>query len=301
VDAQGLVATTSEAPAKGHFDTFETVFFQAGEEGGNLPGAFEHLDDLGARRQGPLLSRASLLGLTLASTCVAMLACAALWRSNAPLPALPTAAAPAIKLAPVAATVSQPSAAPPPTESAKVAATESPPSALPVPTAAAPAALPTEEAVPAVAAQPSAAPAAAVAEEEPKADSVTAAAAAPQAAAPPPTSDARERCKQSIREKRNKDIVAFCPAAFAEDAGDADVAVALAKVELDRGRFSQAYAWSKKAIAINPDSADAYVFAGGAEQSKGHGKAAKEAYLHYLRLAPSGRYAAELRAIVGSL
>ena len=46
---------------------------------------------------------------------------------------------------------------------------------------------------------------------------------------------------------------------------------------------------------------DAYVFVGGAEQSAGHRKAAKEAYKHYLQLAPGGRYAADLRAIVGSL
>jgi tetratricopeptide (TPR) repeat protein len=162
-----------------------------------------------------------------------------------------------------------------------VAAVE-PPSAAPVPVAIAPAPTP-----------PSAEPAA-VAE----ATGIPVAERAAQAAA---ASGAGERCQQAMRGKRNKDILAFCTVAFAEDAGNADVAVALAKVELDRGRFLQAYAWSKKAIAINPESAEAYVFAGGAEQSRGHGKAAKEAYLHYLRLAPAGRYAAELRAIVGSL
>ena len=113
--------------------------------------------------------------------------------------------------------------------------------------------------------------------------------------------DVGARCKQSIRKRRSKQILSLCPAAFAEDGSDASVAVALAKAELDRGRYVQASAWSKKAIAINPNSAEAYVFAGGAEQNQGHHKAARQAYLQYLRLAPSGRYAAELRSILGSL
>lgn len=113
--------------------------------------------------------------------------------------------------------------------------------------------------------------------------------------------DARERCRQSVRDKRAKEIVTACSAAFAEDATDAEAAVAVARVEFDRGRFAQAYTWSKKAITINPETADAYVFAGAAEQNQGHGKAAKEAYLQYLKLAPTGRYAADVRSIVGSL
>jgi tetratricopeptide (TPR) repeat protein len=158
------------------------------------------------------------------------------------------------------------------------------------------------------AAEPVAAPAAepaapAVAQAEPtKAEPEKPKAEAPAAQAAAPTeNETRARCRQSIRDRKAKDIVATCSAAFEQDATDADAAVAVAKVEFDRGRFTQAYNWSKKAIAVNPATADAYVYAGGAEQNQGHGKAAKEAYLQYLRLAPSGRYAAELRTIVNSL
>jgi len=101
--------------------------------------------------------------------------------------------------------------------------------------------------------------------------------------------------------KRNKDILAECPAAFTADPSAVDIALELAKIEFDRGRSAQAFAWSRKAIAANPDAADAYVFLGGAEQNAGHGKAAKQAYQRYLHLAPTGRYAADLRAIVSSL
>ena len=101
--------------------------------------------------------------------------------------------------------------------------------------------------------------------------------------------------------KRNRDILAECPAAFTADPSATDIALVLAKIEFDRGRSAQVFAWSKKAIAANPDAADAYVFLGGAEQNAGHAKAAKLAYLRYLHLAPTGRYATDLRSIVNSL
>jgi tetratricopeptide (TPR) repeat protein len=119
--------------------------------------------------------------------------------------------------------------------------------------------------------------------------------------APAAQDDTQARCQDAIRGKRSKDILAVCPAAVSDDPIAADIAVALARIEFDRGRSTQASAWSKKAIAANPDVADAYVFLGGAEQNAGHGKAAKQAYQHYLRLAPTGRYAADLRTIVNAL
>jgi tetratricopeptide (TPR) repeat protein len=124
---------------------------------------------------------------------------------------------------------------------------------------------------------------------------------APAVPAPVHAGQASEQCRRAVSNKHAKEITATCTAAFAEDATDAEAAVALARLEFDRGRFPQAYVWSKKAIAVDPDVADAYAFAGAAEQNQGHGKAAKEAYMRYLQLAPSGRYAADIRSIVGSL
>jgi tetratricopeptide (TPR) repeat protein len=137
--------------------------------------------------------------------------------------------------------------------------------------------------------------------EQPSQDSRDKLAAEAAPAAQPSADDTRSRCKKAIGGKRNREILDLCPDVFARDPRAADIAVALARIEFDRGRSAQAYAWGKRAIAANPDVADAYVFVGGAEQNVGHGKAAKEAYAHYLRLAPSGRYAADLRAIVNSL
>jgi tetratricopeptide (TPR) repeat protein len=256
----------AEAALGKHFDTWETDFFRQGDDGGSLPADVGQPDDFerGGRIRGPILSWPSLLSLSIVSTCLALLACSALWRSNAPIPTLPSAGAPSTRTAGVATAVKPASTAP---------------------------AVAVSPEVPAPAVAPPATAESAAAAREPSAPVL----------APAVDSGVRERCLQSIREKRNKQILALCPAAFAEGASDADLAVTLAKVEFDRGRFAQAQAWSRKAIAINPDSADAYVFVGGAEQYQGHRKAAKEAYLHYLRLAPSGRYAGELRSIVNSL
>ena len=75
----------------------------------------------------------------------------------------------------------------------------------------------------------------------------------------------------------------------------------LAKTEFERGRLGPASNWATKAIAIDAHRADAYVFLGSAEQAFGHKAAAKAAYQRYLQLSPHGRYAADLRAVLGSL
>jgi Flp pilus assembly protein TadD len=113
--------------------------------------------------------------------------------------------------------------------------------------------------------------------------------------------EARARCKKAVSGRRNMEILAACAHAFASDPAAAEAALAVARVEFERGRSAQALAWSKKAVAADPNTAEAYVFIGGAEQSAGRDKAAKDAYKRYLQLAPGGRYAADLRAIVGSL
>jgi Tfp pilus assembly protein PilF len=77
--------------------------------------------------------------------------------------------------------------------------------------------------------------------------------------------------------------------------------VILARAELERGRAVEARSWAKKALAAKPDLADAYVFLGGAEQEVGNPDAAKAAYKKYLDLAPSGRHARELRAVLDSM
>jgi tetratricopeptide (TPR) repeat protein len=107
-------------------------------------------------------------------------------------------------------------------------------------------------------------------------------------------------CRQAHDRRRSKDVLAECARAFAEDPSS-EVATWLAQTELDRGRARQALDWAKKAVTMDENRADAYVFLGGAEQTIGHAAAAKTAYRRYLQLSPQGRYAAELRSVLASL
>jgi tetratricopeptide (TPR) repeat protein len=110
-----------------------------------------------------------------------------------------------------------------------------------------------------------------------------------------------DACKQAYDRRRSKEVLADCARAFVDNPGSAEIATMLAKTELDRGRSRQALDWAKKALAIDENQADAYVFLGGAEQAFGHAAAAKTAYKRYLQLSPQGRYAAELRTVLGAL
>jgi hypothetical protein len=296
--------------SKRHFDTFETQFFQQGEsESAGVAGQVEHFDDFyeSARRRRFLPSRQFMMGVAVGGTVIAIIGCIALWRSSnanaraaasvaiappaqvEPAPATPTAVVPAAQAEPAPAnpaalpTQAEPVPAPAPSPPAPAAAAPAV-AAEPVPVVA-------EKPLPVAAEPVPAKPEVAAAEKPLPADPAVAANA----------SDAQGRCKKAIGDKRNKEVLAACPDAFAADPSAADVAVALAKIEFDRGKSVQAANWAQKALAADPNAADAYVFIGGAEQNAGHRKAAKEAYKRYLQLAPGGRYSADLRAIVGSL
>jgi hypothetical protein len=303
-------ATSSRGGSKSHFDTFETKFFEQGEQSeidsARLAGEVERFDDLDAfkpRRLSP--SRRFVMSVAIGSASLALVASIVLWRGGGhasssfspeavvaqpyqPTLANEPAPPPALNPAPVAVAPAQPAQ---PVAVAQANPAETPPSAATDDQAVAPAPTPTAAAV-------AAAPAVAeAAEAKPMlADTKT----APAADAP----DAQARCAKAMQSKRTKDVLAACPDALSADPSvptAADIAVTLAKIEFDRGRVAQASMWSKKALAADPNAADAYVFLGGAEQTAGHGKAAKEAYKRYLQLAPTGRYASDLRAIVGAL
>jgi tetratricopeptide (TPR) repeat protein len=120
-------------------------------------------------------------------------------------------------------------------------------------------------------------------------------------AAAPGTDDAVESCRKAFDQHHSKDVLFSCAQAFASTPTSAEIAVMLSQTEFDRGHARQALAWAQKAIAIDSERANAYVYLGGAEQAAGHKAAAKSAYKRYLQLAPQGRYAAELRAVLASL
>jgi hypothetical protein len=77
--------------------------------------------------------------------------------------------------------------------------------------------------------------------------------------------------------------------------------VVLANCHLDRGNTEKALAAAHLAAAANANNADAYVVIGAVEQQKGHNPEARTAYEKYLKLAPKGQFAGDVRSILVSL
>ena len=120
-------------------------------------------------------------------------------------------------------------------------------------------------------------------------------------AATKPQDDAFETCRKAFDQHRAKDVLSTCPQAIDATPQSAELAVMLARTEFERGRARQALEWAKKAVALDAERADAYVYLGSAEQAAGRSAAAKAAYRRYLQLAPQGRHAADLRAVLANL
>jgi Flp pilus assembly protein TadD len=77
--------------------------------------------------------------------------------------------------------------------------------------------------------------------------------------------------------------------------------VILANCHLDRGNMEKAVAAAQLAVAANPENAEAYLVVGAVQQQKGHNPEARTAYEKYLKLAPKGEFAGEIRSILASL
>ena len=126
----------------------------------------------------------------------------------------------------------------------------------------------------------------------------------PAAATPSPAAgELRQNCIDVDAGGKGKAraVLAACRRALEADAKDAEVMVILSRAEIDRGRLGEARSLARKALATDPARADAYVFLGTAEQEAGKLEEARAAYKKYLELAPDGRFAREIRAILNNL
>ena len=110
-----------------------------------------------------------------------------------------------------------------------------------------------------------------------------------------------DACRKAYASERYRAIIDSCGKVLEARPEDAQVMVMMAHAELDRGHGSAALRWARKAVSVNPALPEAYVFIGEVEQESGNNEAAKAAYSKYLQLAPKGRYARDLRAIVSRL
>jgi Flp pilus assembly protein TadD len=89
-----------------------------------------------------------------------------------------------------------------------------------------------------------------------------------------------------------------CARAFDADPTNAALALAIAHAEHAHGSLSEAGQWAKRAVALNPEAAEAYTLIARAELAQGRRDEARTAYRRYLELAPRGWHRAEARAAV---
>ena len=125
------------------------------------------------------------------------------------------------------------------------------------------------------------------------------AAVVPAAAAP-----TLEDCRRAYARDRYSRIVRTCTQALAAAEGQAEsgelagTMAMLAHAELDRGNYSRARSWARKALALDPRLPEAYAYLGFVEDQAGRRDEALAAYRSYLELAPRGRYADDIRSII---
>jgi tetratricopeptide (TPR) repeat protein len=115
--------------------------------------------------------------------------------------------------------------------------------------------------------------------------------------APAPAAGADEGCDTSaIRSAPWRLSPDACARAFALHPDDAALALAVAHAEHARSHLAEAAQWAKRALALDPQAAEAYVIIARADTAGGRGEDARAAYREYLRLAPRGWHHAEARS-----
>ncbi|HVR64097.1 MAG TPA: hypothetical protein VMU50_19495 [Polyangia bacterium] len=128
--------------------------------------------------------------------------------------------------------------------------------------------------------------------------------AAPALAADPPAEDFEtllKRCREAIARERWVAARAACGVAQQQRPDSPDVLTRLAEIALNRGQGRAALRFANAALTSDPAFADAYVIVGSVQQNENRTVEARAAYSQYLKLAPSGRYASDLRAILATL
>jgi tetratricopeptide (TPR) repeat protein len=91
-----------------------------------------------------------------------------------------------------------------------------------------------------------------------------------------------------------------CIRAFQANPTDATLALAIAQAEHAHGSHAEAAQWAKRALALDPSAAEAYVIVARAEKEGNRPEEAREAYRRYLELAPRGWHHSEARTALRS-
>lgn len=116
------------------------------------------------------------------------------------------------------------------------------------------------------------------------------------AAEPVIAKPAAEACDTSTRSGLWRRSPEACARAFAADPTNATLALAVAQAEHAHARLGQAAQWAKRALALDPNAAEAYVIIARDDTDNGRDEDARAAYQRYLEIAPRGWHKAEARA-----
>jgi predicted Zn-dependent protease len=110
-----------------------------------------------------------------------------------------------------------------------------------------------------------------------------------------------EACQSAIRRERVQDALISCDKLTRESPKSADAVVLLAHANLLAGHDGETLRLARRASAIDPKCAEAYLLIGNVQQAAGRMPDARTAYEAYLHAAPRGAHAAEVRAILKTL
>jgi hypothetical protein len=105
-------------------------------------------------------------------------------------------------------------------------------------------------------------------------------------------------CSAAFAGKRFADAEKACRQATAADPGKAETHLLLAHALSNLGRWSDALVEATRASSLRPDWADPFAVIGSAQQQVGDPVPATRAYRRYLELAPTGRYADDIRTFL---
>jgi tetratricopeptide (TPR) repeat protein len=105
-----------------------------------------------------------------------------------------------------------------------------------------------------------------------------------------------EGCDTSTRSGLWRRSPAACARAFAADPKNASLALAVAQAEHAHAHLDEAAQWAKRALALDPNAAEAYVIIARADAENGRDEDARAAYQRYLEIAPRGWHKTEARA-----
>jgi len=112
---------------------------------------------------------------------------------------------------------------------------------------------------------------------------------------------ALDACQRAVESGAPRKALDACRGAVAANQSNAASLILFAQAKLLVGRDNEAFSLAKRALAADPANAEAYLILGSIAQGIGNTAEARRSYETYLRVAPQGSHASEIRAILRTM